>query len=447
MINLANFLRLLLPSLVLLGTLAARAQGVGIGTAGAPAPSATLEIKSTTGGLLLPRMTAAQRNAIPSPTNGLLVFQTDGTPGLYYYVGAGWVNVSNGLAPNASGNAGSSPAVRVSTLTLIGNQKPDGSGTPSSLSGAAFIACDGAGNLYVPDGNAIRKIVAATGVITTLAGPDFVNGPAGYADGTGTSARFNGPIGVAYDGVGNLYVTDTGNNRIRKIVVATGVVSTLAGSGTAGIADGPGATARFGSLIGVAYDGVGNLYVTDGNRIRKIVAATGVVSTLAGNGTAGYNNGPVGTALFDVPAGVACDGSGNVYVAEIDNQCIRKISGGSVTTLAGSPATGTVFSPPSPGYADGTGTSAQFSSPSGVAYDGAGNLYVTDQGNNRIRKVVVATGVVSTLAGTGTTGTADGTGATAQFDSPYGVACDGAGNVYVADGHTGSSIPSIRLIK
>ncbi|MGI4832569.1 MAG: hypothetical protein ACRYFK_03820 [Janthinobacterium lividum] len=437
---------LLLLSLLASGGLAAQAQGVTIGAAGAPAPSAVLELKSTTGGLLLPRMTAAQRDAIPSPTNGLLVFQTDGTPGLYYYIGSGWVNLGTGQVPNASGNAGSSPAVRVSTLALIGSQKPDGTGINVTSWDPYGIAGDGAGNVYVTDVLAIRKIVVATGVITTLAGPDVQSSFAvgsggsfrGNVDGTGTSARFTNLTGLAYDGAGNLYVADAGNNNIRKIVVATGVVSTLAGNG-----------AQFSNPAGLAYDGAGNLYVADAgnNNIRKIVVATGVVSTLAGTGTAGYTNGPVTTAQFRTPDGVACDRSGNVYVAEHYNHCIRKIGRGVVTTLAGGPATGTLggqlVSDPVSGAADGTGTSARFNMPYDVAYDGAGNLYVTDQGNNRIRQIVVATGVVSTLAGS-TAGNADGTGATAQFAIPTHVACDGAGNVYVTD----QSLPVIiRVIK
>ena len=294
------------------------AQGVGIGTA-APAASAALEVKSTTGGLLLPRMTVAEREAIPSPTNGLLVFQTDGTPGLYYYIGPGWLNLSNGLVPDAGGNAGGgSPAVRVSTLA--------GGGTVTVYQPSG-VACDGTGNVFVaePIYNSVWKIVAATGVVTTLAG----SGTAGYADGTGTAAQFNVPISVACDGSGNLYVADYGNNRIRRIVAATGAVSTLAGNGTAGFGDGR-TLAQFNRPTSVACDGNGNVYVADRNnqRVRRIVVATGVVSTMAGSatGTAGYANGTGAAAQFNLPYGVAYDGSSStVYVADYGNNRIRVI--------------------------------------------------------------------------------------------------------------------------
>ena len=254
-------------------------------------------------------------------------------------------------------------------------------------------------------------------MVSTLAGST-----SGYTDGTGTSAKFFNPIGVAVDGAGNVYVADLYNHRIRKIT-ASGVVSTLAGSGTSGYTDGTGTSAQFKYPSGVAVDGAGNVYVADrvNHRIRKITTS-GVVSTLAGSGTSGYTDGTGTSAQFKSPRGVAVDGAGNVYVADQENHRIRKITAsGVVSTLAGSTY----------GYADGTGTSAKFDSPIGVAVDGAGNVYVADQDNHRIRKITTS-GVVSTLAGS-THGYTDGTGTSAQFKYPTGVAVDGAGNVYVAD--------------
>ena len=272
--------------------------------------------------------------------------------------------------------------------------------------------------MYVADqvNNRIRKITTS-GVVSTLAGSSQ-----GYADGTGTSAQFDNPFGVAVDGAGNVYVADYNNHSIRKITTS-GVVSTLAGSGTSGYADGTGTSAQFNSPIGVAVDGAGNVYVADENnhRIRKITTS-GVVSTLAGS-TSGYTDGTGTSAQFKYPNGVAVDGAGNVYVADLSNHRIRKITAsGVVSTLAGSAS----------GYADGTGTSAQFSYPTGVAVDGAGNVYVADRNNHGIRKIT-ASGVVSTLAGGGKAGYTDGTGTSAKFKYPSGVAVDGAGNVYVGD--------------
>ena len=420
-------MKLFTPCLALLAALllpfAALAQGVTIGAAGAPDASAALEVRSTAGGLLLPRMTSVQREYIANPAYSLLVFQTDNTPGIYYFNGTIWVNLVSGSPASPDPTTGV-----VTTLAGSGTAGyADGTGTAAQFNLPTGVACDGSGNVYVADyGNhRIRRIVAATGAVSTLAG-----GTRGYVDGTGTAAQFNLPTGVACDGSGNVYVADYGNQCIRKIVVATGAVTTLAGSVTQGSADGTGSAAQFTYPSGVAWDGSGNVYVADnGNHcIRKIVASTGVVTTLAGSGTAGYADGTGSAASFNRPYGVACDGSGNLYVADTGNHRIRSIvaATGAVSTLAGN---GTA------GFGDGR-TLAQFNNPIGVACDGNGTVYVADRNNQRIRRIVAATGVVSTMAGsaTGTAGYANGTGAAAQFNLPYGVAYDGSSStVYVAD--------------
>jgi hypothetical protein len=324
-------------------------------------------------------------------------------------------------------NTGGMPdAVQVSTLAGGSWGSADGTGTNARFYAPKRLTIDGSGNLYVADyyNDRIRKIVLATGVVSTLAGSSR-----GFADGTGTAAKFNNPTAVASDGSGNLYVADEQNHLIRKIVLSTGVVTTIAGSGQ-GTSDGTGTAAKFRGPSGIDIDVSGNMYVADyyNHRIRKIVLATGVVSTVAGNGI-GYADGTGTAALFSRPRGLALDFNGNLYVSEFSNHSIRKIvlATGVVTTLAGN---GT------DGFVDGTGTAARFTNPGGLAFDGVGNLYVADQNNKRIRKIVLATGEVTTIAGDGTTGTANGQGTTAKFTAPVGVAQDVTGELYVSNDHS-----------
>ena len=336
----------------------------------------------------------------------------------------------------------------------------DGTGSAAQFAGPCGVVVDGSGNLYVADtGNAtIRKITptvvsgVTNWVVTTIAGSVGDSGSSGYsgsADGTGSAAQFYSPLDVAVDGTGSLYVADTNNSMIRKITptvvsgVTNWVVATLAGSaGCSGSADGTGTAAELNFPSDVAVDGSGNVYVADtgSSTIRKITPA-GVVTTIAGSArNAGSADGTGSAAQFDGPCGVAVDGAGNLYVADMANVAIRKItptvvSGVTnwvVTTIAG--AAGNY------GSADGTGSAAQFMQPEGVAVDSAGNVYVADASNYAIRKITptvvsgVTKWVVTTIAGAaGNYGSADGTGSAAQFRGPYGVAVDGAGNVYVGD--------------
>jgi hypothetical protein len=298
----------------------------------------------------------------------------------------------------------------------------DGIGATASFLAPVGIAAD-MGNLYVAAGT-IRKIVLSTHAVTTLAGSGAYTGS---ADGIGTAARFKLPMGITTDGK-YLYVADSGNHTIRRIAISTGAVTTFAGSaGNYGSQDGVGAAARFNVPYGITTDRK-NLYVSEAfnNTIRKIVISTGAVTTLAGDaGTEGAADGVGGTARFKQPAGITTDGI-NLYVADSGNNTVRKIliSNGAVTTVAGKAGDS--------GKADGVRYAARFSGPTGITTDGT-FLYVTDSGNDTIRKIVISTGTVYTLAGTACApGSADGIGQAAGFNWPIGITTDGK-SLYVAE--------------
>ena len=314
--------------------------------------------------------------------------------------------------------------------TVVGGVGDGGPATAAVLNSPIRVAVDGSGNLYIADflNNRIRK-VDSSGVITTVAG----TGTAGFSGGRATSARINNPSGVAVDGSGNLYIADTENHRVRK-VNSSGGISTVAGTGTSGSSgDGGSATAALlDTPLAVAVDGSGNLYISDffNDRIRK-VDSSGEITAFAGTGTEGFSgDGGLATAAeLEDPRDVAVDGSGNVYIADQWNNRIRKVdtSTGIITTVAGNGTRGFAGD-------GGQATAAQINRPRGVGVDGSGNLYIADSGNERIRKVDTS-GIITTVAGTGTTGfSGDGGQATAaQLNRPHGVAVDGTGNLYIAD--------------
>jgi sugar lactone lactonase YvrE len=331
----------------------------------------------------------------------------------------------------------------VSTVsTLSGNFQPgyvDGTGGQdgtTQFNGPYGVCVDRAGNVYVADAcnHRIRK-VSASGDTTTLAG----NGRAGYVDGTGGAngtTQFNYPYSVAIDDIGNLYVADASNHRIRKIS-ALGDTTTLAGNGTPGFYDGTGGAAgstQFESPFDVTVDREGFVYVAEtyANRIRKI-RPDGSTTTLAGNGTAGFadgTGGATGTAQFNSPYAVDVSADGVVHVADNLNNRIRSIaSDGATTTLCGN---GTA------GFTDGTGQAwgtTQFRRPTGICVGSSGTIYVADSLNDRIR-AVLADGTTTTLAGNRTRGYVDGTTGpqgTAQFSFPFRLTIDHADAIYVAD--------------
>ncbi|AIY41953.1 NHL repeat protein [Collimonas arenae] len=316
-----------------------------------------------------------------------------------------------------------------SSSTTAGSS--DGTGNNVRFNQLIGIAVDAAGNLFVSDtgNNTIRKVTSA-GVATTVAGSA---GNVGSTDGNAQNARFNQPGGIAVDVSGNLYVADTQNNTIRKITSA-GVVSTLAGSaGQTGQVDGVAGNARFNQPWGVVLDTAGNLYVADtGNDTVRKITPTGIVTTLAGSaGNVGSSDGNGSNAQFNLPLGIAIDSATNLYIADTSNNTIRKLTpAGDVSTLAGSSGNS--------GSNDGSGTRASFNQPNGIVVDSSGNIRIADTGNQLIRSVS-ASGIVSTIAGAaGNAGSADGNGNNAKFNQPKGIAADAANNLYVAD--TGNNL-------
>ncbi|PZF75271.1 hypothetical protein DK847_19335 [Aestuariivirga litoralis] len=245
----------------------------------------------------------------------------------------------------------------------------------------------------------------------------------------GSLARFRNPTGVVTDVSGNLFIADTGNHTIRKVSPA-GVVSTFAGlGGVPGSSNGTGTAARFNSPKGLTIDGAGNLYVADtGNHVIRKVTSVGVVTNVAGGtGLPGSFDGIGAAARFKSPAAVAATSTGVLYVADTGNYTLRKlvVSSGQVTTIAGSAGI--------PGTADGTGATARLGTILGLGVDSAGNIYAPDYYYSTIRKVA-PTGVVTTFAGApGVRGAINGAGTSARFSSPYGVTVDAANNIYVSD--------------
>ncbi|GAB5525325.1 MAG: hypothetical protein Roseis2KO_31970 [Roseivirga sp.] len=326
-------------------------------------------------------------------------------------------------APGLPGWLSVSTVRTVTTFAGASEGSMDGTGTAALFSDPAGMAMDENGDIYVVDGgnHRIRKI-DRSGVVTTLAGSTQ-----GYADGVGTAARFDQPAGMAYDGDGGLIIADFANNRIRRLDISTGQVTTIAGASAIGFAggfvDGAGNVAEFNSPYGVAVDPSGNIYVADsGNHSIRKIDPSGTVSTLAGS-IQGFADGTGTNAQFSAPLDVATDKVGNVFATDGFNHKIRKITSlGVVSTVAGS----------TQGNSDGSGTAAQFDIPWSLVVDGSGNIFVTDANNHSVRKINT-TGMVTTLVGNGTVGSADGVGTAAQLHQPFGIIRNNEGDLFVSD--------------
>ncbi|HUS08345.1 MAG TPA: SBBP repeat-containing protein [Bryobacteraceae bacterium] len=445
----------------------ARIRKVSSGAAGSPiqATPAALSFSYTAGGSLPPGQTVV----IFSPGASLIFSAAASTAS-----GGSWLSVSpvsgsvgttltitvnpSGLAPGAYTGAvtlapsgtGNTPQTIPVTLnvnaagsqavitTVAGNGfgpipfTGEGGPATSATLGPNGVAVDGAGNFYISvmAGNRVLKVDTA-GIITTLAG----NGAYAFAGdgGPGASASLFSPGGVAADNAGNVYIADTINNRIRKVNTA-GLITTVAGNGTMGFGGdgGPATNASLSSPLGVALDSAGNLYIADASRVRKVNSA-GIITNVAGTLVSGFSGdgGPAASASVFLPSGVTVDAAGNIYIADVGNSRIRRVNtAGIINTIAGNGTKG--FSGDG-----GPATSASLNLTSGhmgMAADSAGNLYIPDVGNHRIRKVDRA-GVITTVAGTGIGGfSGDGGPAiTAGLNNPTGVALNSSGDMYVAD--------------
>jgi sugar lactone lactonase YvrE len=385
--------------------------------------------------------------AVPNTGNGevsdVIAGLACGTTYHYRITGQNSAGISNGQDSLFTTTACPPPgSAIISTVAGNGTTGFSGDGGPAISAGFYYpqdVATDGFGNIYIADTHnyRIRKLSIDTGNVSTVAGIGIF----GFSgDGIlATDSKINGSYGVSADGAGNIYIADTYNNRIRRVDAATGIITTVAGNGAAAFSGdgGPATSASLNNPHKVVLDSAGNIYIADtyNHRIRMVDSSTGIITTVAGNGTAAFagDGGVATSASFYWPYSVAVDNSGNLYIADYLNLRIRKVekTTGIISTVAGKSGTGLVtFS-----GEGGPATSAQISTPYGVTVDIAGNIYIA--ASYRILKVDAITGILNTVAGNGV-GDFSGDGGlatTANLNAPSGIVIDAAGNLIIADTH------------
>lgn len=338
------------------------------------------------------------------------------------------------------------PSGRVTTFAgkcgSPGSSGDGGQATSARLSSPYGLAVDSSYNIFICVSNRVRKVTATTKIINTVVG----NGTAGYSgdNGPASSALISDPRGIAFDSSGNFYISDHDNNRIRKVTISTGIITTVAGTGVAGNTgdNGPATSARLTNPYAIALDSIDNIYISDyiSHVIRKVTISTGIITTVAGTGITGYSgdNGPATSANIDGSYGIALDSFDNIYISDTGNDVVRKItaSTGIITVFAG----GSTYhgSYGSDGVA-ATSATAKLYGPMGIFIDAYGDVIILDAYHYVIRKVSLSTGIISLLAGnpmtSATCGTAGegGLATVAQFNAPRALTLDISGNIYVTD--------------
>jgi len=424
--------------------------GTGAAASGPDGPGTSVALNNVAGlamspgGILYIAESGGQKIRTWSPTTGLIA--TVAGNGVSGYSPDGTAALSAMLAnPRTPAFASSGTLyfidgnrvrkiVNGNIMTAAGNGAYDSTGDGGPPLAAALLypqglAFDSADSLYIVEqnDNKVRKV--AGGVITT-----FIGGAPNGDGGAAINSNLVDPATVAVDSNGNLYILDSAGQRVRKVAAGTGIITTFAGNGIAGYSGdgGPAAAAQIAYPTGIACDSAGNVYIAESTHIRKVTAVTGVINTIAGTGTAGStgDGGSASQATFGYQLGVAVDGAKNIYVADSAAHRVRRIAAatGIITAFAGTGAAG--FSGDG-----GAAVSATMGAVWAIAADAAGNLFIADGDNLRVRKVDAVTGTITTIAGTGTWGSSGDFGPAAQAQVSYisGVAADLFGNVYLGE--------------